>query len=152
MTTSSRGPGVQLPVVAERANGEARELRIGQQPRDERLAHLAGRAGDQDSGLVRCASEACSFDSARREAFFSKTRSTMTAARMTPPATTFCHSDLPTRFTALKVICMMPAPMRTPNTEPRPPSSEQPPSTAAATACSSYAEPSDGVALGRYAT
>ena len=54
----------------------------------------------------------------RREAFFSNTRSTITAVRMTPPATTFCQSDLPTRFTALNVICMMPAPMRTPNTEP----------------------------------
>src|SRR5262249_46117236 len=50
--------------------------------------------------------------------FFSKNRSTITATKITPPATTFCHSDLPTRFTALKVICMMPAPMSTPNTDP----------------------------------
>ena len=83
---------------------------------------------------------------------FSNSRSTITAVRMTPPATTFCHSDCPTRFTALNVICRMPAPMNTPNTVPLPPCNEQPPSTAAATACSSNALPSDGVAVGRYAT
>ncbi len=84
--------------------------------------------------------------------FLSNSRSTITAVRITPPATTFCHNDCPTRFTALKVICKIPAPISTPNTVPLPPWSEQPPSTAAATACSSNALPSDGVAVGRYAT
>ena len=41
------------------------------------------------------------------------------------------------------------SPINTPNTVPFPPCSEQPPSTAAATACSSNALPSDGVAVGR---
>ena len=72
----------------------------------------------------------------------------MAASKMTAPATTFCHSDLPIRFTALNDSCRMPAPMTTPNTVPRPPCSEQPPSTAAAMAYSSNDSPSDGVVVG----
>ena len=45
---------LELPVVAERPDGEPGEtlIRRVQQPRDESLSDLAGRAGDQDSSRV----------------------------------------------------------------------------------------------------
>ena len=53
VTISSRGPCRQLAVVAKRAHREALEARIGEQPADEDLADLAGRAGDQDARSAR---------------------------------------------------------------------------------------------------
>ena len=42
--------GLQLPVVAQRADGDGALVARGEQAADEGLPDLAGRAGDQDQG------------------------------------------------------------------------------------------------------
>src|SRR5450432_1620383 len=86
----------EQPIVAQRAHRDVGEPGVVQDATDECLPHLAGCAGDED----RAFGVHVSFSH-----FFSSRRSTITAARITPPATTFCHSDLPTRLTALNVSC-----------------------------------------------